>query len=76
VGDAFNRSEVSSVYVAPKDRFVVSLVVGVSDEETPEAAVAYVKRRIGHLVWMVHDRESGESFEVKPLDFEEIRTTR
>ncbi len=70
-GDAFNRSEVSSVYVSPKDRYVVSFIVGYTGEQvdTPvQAAGAAIEMltgedsRMAHLV--VFDRETGETMDL------------
>ena len=65
-GDAFNRAEVASVACGPKDRYVVSLIVGVGGGEaaTPEAALAAVleaTRGPGRALttWHIHDRETG-----------------
>lgn len=75
-GDAFSRREVSSVYVGPAHRFVVSLIVGVDDASSAlEAAAAALGMtrypRKGETVWVVHDRNSGDTVEVKQADFEE-----
>lgn len=71
-GDAFNRNEVSSVYVRASARYVVSLIVGMEAEEisSPEAAVAAVLELTRgqdrkSLVWHVHDRETGVTKEVE-----------
>ena len=71
-GDAFNRNEVSSVYVRASARYVVSLIVGMEAEEvsSPEAAVAAVLQLTRgpdrkSLVWQVHDRETGETKEIE-----------
>lgn len=75
-GDAFNRKEVSSVYVGPDHRFVVSLIVGVKDAHDARSAAAavlgltkYPQR--GETVWTVHDRHTGETVEIKQAEFED-----
>ena len=77
-GDAFNRAEVSSVYVGPKARYVVSLIVGVetSDANSPEAAARAVLEMTrgaerANVIWCVHDRETGDSFEVEQAAIDE-----
>lgn len=67
-GDAFNRLEVSSVYVSPRDRYVVSFVVGYADDQVDspaQAAAAAVEMVCGEdsgLVHVtVHDRKTGET---------------
>lgn len=74
-GDAFNRKEVSSVYVEPGSRYVVSLVVG-SDAETPEEALREALSRVqgperAVTVWSVHDRETGETYQMYQSEVEE-----
>lgn len=76
-GDAFNRGEVASVYVGPKDRFVVSLVAGVgrlaasSAEEAARAVLRMTRGpESGNTVWCVHDRETGETTEVEQSAFD------
>jgi hypothetical protein len=76
-GDAFNRAEVSSVYVGPKARFVVSLIVGVeaADASSPEAAARAVlemtrSAQRADVIWCVYDRETGDSFEVAQVTFD------
>jgi hypothetical protein len=76
-GDAFNRGEVASVYVGPKDRWVVSLVAGIGRlaASTPEEACAAVLRMVrgpesGRTVWCAHDRETGETAEVEQSAFD------
>lgn len=76
-GDAFNRLEVSSVYVGPGDRYVVSLVVGWSQEQASsmlEAARAALEmtRGPGSEVthWQVFDRETGETVDLVQQDFD------
>ncbi len=74
-GDAFNRSEVSSVYVGPKARFVVSLIVGVDEARTPEdaAQAALDLTRVPECattIWCVHDRETGETHEIEQATFD------
>lgn len=68
-GDAFARHEVSSVYVSPKARYVVSLVIGVDDASTPEeaAAIALVWAQDPTVIWIIHDRETGITIEVCPV---------
>jgi len=75
-GDAFNRREVSSVYVGPGHRFVVSLIVGVKDAHDARSAAAavlgltkYPQR--GETVWSVHDRHTGVTVELKQGEFED-----
>ncbi len=74
-GDAFNRREVSSVYVGPSHRFVVSLIAGVDAEDPTAAAAAALgmTRYPGksETVWSVHDRHTGETHEIAQGDFED-----
>lgn len=67
-GDAFNRGEVTSSYVTPDDRYVVSFIVGLSAEDVrspQEAALAAVGiLRGGGFKAAVHDRETGLTEEV------------
>lgn len=75
-GDAFARREVSSVYVSPAHRFVVSLIVGVDDASSAKEAAAVALGmtrypRKGETVWVVHDRFTGSTQEVRQADFEE-----
>lgn len=66
-GDAFNRSEVTSKYVSPSDRFVVSIIVGVGREvKSAEEAATVVLSLIGSgaLAVAVFDRDTGDAFEV------------
>ena len=67
-GDAFNRLEVSSVYVSPQDRFVVSFIVGYAPDQVdnaPVAAAAFMEMLCGegsettHL--SVYDRATGQT---------------
>ena len=81
-GDAFNRTEVSSVYVRPDARYVVSLIIGYADAEisSPEAAVAATLQMTQgqdrkHLVWVVHDRETGETREIEQSKIDESVTS-
>lgn len=71
-GNAFNRNEVSSVYVRPTARYVVSLIVGMDDDEadSPESAVSSMVEMIRDknrtpIVFVVHDRETGCSQELE-----------
>jgi hypothetical protein len=75
-GDAFNRSEVSSVYVSPRDRYVVSFIVGYSAEQvdnTAQAAAAAVQMLTGEDSSLAHisvcDRHTGETVD---LTLEEV----
>lgn len=74
-GDAFNRREVSSVYVGTGHRFVISLIVGVNADNVEDAAAVALGMtkypRKGDTVWCVHDRQSGESHEVRQSSFED-----
>jgi transcription antitermination factor NusG len=75
-GDAFARREVSSVYVSPAQRFVVSLIIGVDDASSAleAAAIALGMTRYprkGETVWVVHDRQSGDTVELRQGDFED-----
>lgn len=75
-GNAFSRREVSSVYVSPASRFIVSLIVGVGDastvEEAAAAALGMTKYpRKGETVWIVHDRRTGDTVELRQETFEE-----
>jgi hypothetical protein len=79
-GDAFARFEVSSVYVGPGHRFVVSLIVGVKDAHDARSAAAavlgltrYLQR--GETVWAVHDRHTGTTVELKQSEFEDPGAT-
>jgi hypothetical protein len=69
-GEAFNRDEVSSIYVKPNDRFIVSLIVGIDQAKSMEEALNVVVNTMSEapVRWAVFDRETGESvmFEVKP----------
>jgi hypothetical protein len=75
-GDSFRRHEVSSIYVHPDERFVVSLIVGYGDEvRYPwEAALAALEltRDGGHAGtrWFVFDRATNrlQSFEQEEFD--------
>lgn len=74
-GDAFNRREVSSVYVGPDHRFVVSLIVGVKDAQDVRSAASAVLGLTkyphrGETVWSVHDRHTGLTTELRQADFE------
>ena len=71
-GDAFNRNEVSSVYVRPTARYVVSLIAGLEHDEadSPESAVmSFVEMVRGRdrtpIVFSVHDRETGQNQEIE-----------
>jgi hypothetical protein len=75
-GDAFNRREVSSVYVGPGHRFVVSLIVGVKDAHDVRSAASAVLGLVkypqrGETVWVVHDRHTGQTVELKQSEFED-----
>ena len=79
-GDAFARREVSSVYVSPASRFIVSLIVGVERASTAQEAAAAVLGmtrypRKGETVWVVHDRQSGDTVELRQGDFEDENAT-
>jgi len=76
-GDAFNRTEVSSVYVGPKDRYVVSLIVGVPNSEVSDAesaALSVLSLVTGperaNVVWTVFDRETGEQVDLQQASFD------
>lgn len=64
-----NPSEVDTVYLRPNDRYVVSLVIGYTNDDvaSPEQAVAAavalnVLDEDAHLtMWHVYDRESDTS---------------
>lgn len=75
----FTIDEVSSIYVArPRDRFVVSLVVGYSEDDgvtDPEAAAAAALRLTRNegssdTVWFVYDRKENRMYELEQEDFE------
>lgn len=66
-GDAFNRLEVSSTYVSPHDRYVVSLIVGYAEgqvDNVAQACAAVAEMLCGegsrHCVLWVFDRLTGE----------------
>lgn len=66
-GDAFNRSEVSSVYVSPRDRYVVSFIVGYTPDQVDgpvQAAAAALEMLCGEdsklANMVVFDRKTGE----------------
>lgn len=65
----------SSVYVAPGHRFVVSLIAGVADVADAKSAAEAVLGMTRHpgkssTVWVVHDRDTGLTVEVPQGDFE------
>lgn len=56
-GDAFCRLEVSSVYVSPRDRFVVSFIVGYAEdqiENAPQAAACAIEMLTGEGSEVTH----------------------
>ena len=70
-GDAFNRDEVTSTYVKPSSRYVVSLIIGIDPNiaGSPEAAVREALEMTRstdacQLSWHVFDRETGFMKEV------------
>ncbi len=75
-GDFFRRHEVSSIYVHPAERFVVSLIVGYADEVRCawEAALAALELTRdggqGGTRWFVFDRCTGKlhSFDQDEFD--------
>lgn len=78
-GDAFARHEVSSVYVEPKSRFVVSLVCGVdastAEEAAAEALLLSVAGEDGQLTtWYVHDRLTGETVEIRQVFMPKLKS--
>ncbi len=80
-GSSFRRHEVSSIYVGPDDRYIVSLLVGYASEDvrTPkEAARAALDltRDCGaaDTHWFVYDRvtQLTHMFEQSAFDLEEV----
>jgi hypothetical protein len=76
-GDAFNRLEVSSRYVTPQDRFVVSFIVGYQEgqvENVPEAVGATIEMvcngDMKEVHFQVFDRATNEMHD---LTKEEVR---
>lgn len=75
-GEAFNRMEVSSEYVEPGHRFVVSLVVG-TDVDTPEEALRQAMDLAcgpcrHDTVWVVHDRMTGETLRMCAVEVAKV----
>lgn len=65
---SFTREEIDSTYCGVEARFVVSLIVGYSEEEgvdTPEEAAAAALRLAqdsqNRTSWYVFDRQTGET---------------
>ena len=79
-GNEFTLAEVDSIYTHQNERFVVSLIVGygagdgVDSPELAAAAALALTRDEGSdgTVWMVHDRQTGQTLQFEQSEFEEV----
>lgn len=79
--DGYADHETSSIYVDPRDRFVVSLIVGYDDDadgsnvQSPKEAAHYALKLTTDeasdgTFWFVFDRKTKEMHQFEQSDFE------
>lgn len=75
--NGYSEHETNSIYVDERERFVVSLIVGYSDEEaaTAEEAAYYAveltrDEGAGDTVWFVYDRKEQRMHQFEQSQFD------